>query len=333
MTLGFIGVLQDGLQSSSICNKVTHFGAASDSLCSKLFLIPKLRPDKNYFILLVLDLVMGPPRELQLSLASKMVESMKFLPCQGGVSDGYKNYIATKEIPNETYSEDGVALFRIQGSGPDNMQAIQVEPIASSLNSTYSYILHSGPTVFTWSGSLTTSDDQKLVERMLDVIKPDLQCRPQKEGVELEQFWDLLGGKSEYASQKIVRDAENDPNLFSCNFSVGKTFVNSIDASNIMKDVMTLCNLFSKHFHVTDIASKVPKVNVFVYNHMIFLSWMRRKEGVTRFAVTFITFKNIFGYKHNLQASNVDKHFISHKLVKIVARKVVSVIIFGMTAL
>ncbi|KAK7329763.1 hypothetical protein VNO77_23942 [Canavalia gladiata] len=179
-----------------------------------------------------------------LSLASKMTESMKFLPClariyegsepiqfhailqsfivfKGGLSDGYKNYIAEKGIPDDTYSDDGVALFRIQGSGADNMQAIQVEPVASSLNSCYCYILHSGSTVFTWSGGLTTSDDQELVERMLDLIKPDLQCRPQKEGVESEQFWDLLGGKSEYPTQKIVRDAENDPHLFSCNFSEG----------------------------------------------------------------------------------------------------------------
>ncbi|KHN22680.1 Villin-4 [Glycine soja] len=133
-------------------------------------------------------------RASALSLASKMVESMKFLPSQariyegsepiqfhailqscivfkGGRSDGYKNYIAEKEIPDETYNEDGVALFRIQGTGPDNMQAIQVEPVASSLNSAYCFILHSGPTVFIWSGGLATSDDQELVERMLDLIK------------------------------------------------------------------------------------------------------------------------------------------------------------------
>ena len=119
------------------------------------------------------------------------------------MSDGYKNYITENEIPDVTNSEDGVALFRVQGSGPENMQAIQVEAVrcprpmvlhfhpvhtsanihivvflffcshqvGSSLNSSYCYILHSGPTVFTWCGSLTTPDDQELVERFLDVIK------------------------------------------------------------------------------------------------------------------------------------------------------------------
>ncbi|KAL2534757.1 Villin-4 [Abeliophyllum distichum] len=195
------------------------------------------------------------------SQASKMVESLKFLPTQariyegkepiqffaifqsfivfkGGLSEGYKHYIAEKELEDDTYREDGLALFRVQGSGPDNMQAIQVEPVASSLNSSYCYILHSGSSVFTWSGNLTTSEDQELVERQLDLIKPDMQSRLQKEGAESEQFWDLLGGKSEYPSQRIARDAESDPHLFSCNFSKGGLKVTEIYNFN-QDDLMT----------------------------------------------------------------------------------------------
>ncbi|OMO79453.1 Villin headpiece [Corchorus olitorius] len=185
------------------------------------------------------------------SLASKMIESMKFLAAQacihegsepiqfftifqsfivfkGGLSDGYKNYIAEKEIPDETYTEDGVALFRVQGSGPDNMQAIQVEAVASSLNSSYCYILHSGSTVFTWAGNLTSPDDHELVERQLDIIKPNLQSKSHKEGSESEQFWELVGGKSEYPSQKISRVPEGDPHLFTCTFSKGNLKVKEI---------------------------------------------------------------------------------------------------------
>ncbi|CAN1808203.1 VLN4 [Linum perenne] len=133
-------------------------------------------------------------RASAVSQASKMVESLKFLTAQaricegtetlqflsifqcfiifkGGLSAGYKKFIEEKELTDETYSEDGIALFRIQGTGPENMQAIQVEPVASSLNSSYCYILHNGSTVFTWSGNLTTTEDQEVVERLLDLIK------------------------------------------------------------------------------------------------------------------------------------------------------------------
>lgn len=57
---------------------------------------------------------------------------------------------------------------------------------------------------------------------LANCLQPDLQCKPQREGAESEQFWELLGGKSEYPTQKIARDGENDPHLFSCNFSEGK---------------------------------------------------------------------------------------------------------------
>ncbi|XP_027175354.1 villin-4-like [Coffea eugenioides] len=195
------------------------------------------------------------------SQASKMVESLKFLATQariyegsepiqffvifqsfivfkGGLSEGYKKYIADKELQDDTYTEDGLALFRVQGTGPENMQAIQVEPVASSLNSSYCYILHSGSSLFTWSGNLTTAEDQELVERQLDIIKPNMQCKVQKEGAESEQFWDLLNGKSEYPSQKIGRDAETDPHLFSCTFSKGDLKVTEIYNFN-QDDLMT----------------------------------------------------------------------------------------------
>jgi gelsolin len=91
-------------------------------------------------------------RASAISLANKMVESMKFVPAQarinegkepiqffvimqsfitfkGGVSDAFKKYIAENDIPDTTYEAEGVALFRVQGSGPENMQAIQIEAV------------------------------------------------------------------------------------------------------------------------------------------------------------------------------------------------------------
>ncbi|KAL0681890.1 hypothetical protein Bca4012_048737 [Brassica carinata] len=133
-------------------------------------------------------------RASAISMASKMVESMKFMPAQariyegkepiqffvimqsfitfkGGLSDTFKKYIAENEVPETTYDAEGIALFRVQGSGPENMQAIQIEAFSTGLNSSYCYILHGDSTVFTWRGNLTSSDDQELMERMLDLIK------------------------------------------------------------------------------------------------------------------------------------------------------------------
>lgn len=52
-------------------------------------------------------------------------------------------------------------------------------------------------------------------------LQPNTQSKLQKEGAESEQFWDLLGGKSEYPSQKLTREHESDPHLFSCTLTKG----------------------------------------------------------------------------------------------------------------
>ena len=96
----------------------------------------------------------------------------------------------------------------------------------------------------------------------------------------------------------------------------------------LLKDIASIDN-------IVDLASKASKVTKFAYNHMVFLSWLRKREGwkeivrpgVTRFATTFITLKNIYDHKNHLQALVVDDHFVSHTLAKSVAGKVVKEII------
>ncbi|KAL0798285.1 hypothetical protein Bca101_053459 [Brassica carinata] len=170
-----------------------------------------------------------------------------FIVFKGGISSGYKKCIAEKEVDDDTYNENGLALFRIQGSGPENMQAIQVDPVSSSLNSSYCYILHNGSSVFTWIGNLATSTDQELVERQLDLIKPNLQTRAQKEGSESEQFWELLGGKTEYRSQKLTKEPESDPHLFSCSFT--KDILKVTEIYNFTQDDLMTEDVFIVDCH------------------------------------------------------------------------------------
>ncbi|XP_054778335.1 uncharacterized protein LOC129286400 [Prosopis cineraria] len=95
-----------------------------------------------------------------------------------------------------------------------------------------------------------------------------------------------------------------------------------------LKDIASLDN-------VSALATKASKITVFVYNHMIFLSWLRKRPGwkeimhpgATRFATTFITLHSIYMHKHDLQALVTDKHFVDHKLSKTQAGIIVTAII------
>lgn len=171
--------------------------------------------------------------------AEKIVESLRFFPVQvamfegnepiqflsifqnlivykGGLSTGYKKFIATEGLQDATYGEDGLALFRVQQSGPKNIQAIQVEPVVSSLNSLYCYILLDGSSIFRWFGEATTSEDHEIVMRQLHLLKPNCQANPEKEGSESDLFWDSLGGRLEYPSEAVSREVLKKGRLYGC---------------------------------------------------------------------------------------------------------------------
>ncbi|KAJ0084553.1 hypothetical protein Patl1_31125 [Pistacia atlantica] len=51
---------------------------------------------------------------------------------KGGLSARYKKSIEEKGVVDETYDEDKMALFRVQGMNPNSMQAIQVDLVSLS---------------------------------------------------------------------------------------------------------------------------------------------------------------------------------------------------------
>lgn len=56
-----------------------------------------------------------------------------------------------------------------------------------------------------------------------------------KDRSEYDQFWKILGIKSEYSSQKIARDQESDAHLFCCTFLKGK--------KEFIKFLASICSL------------------------------------------------------------------------------------------
>ncbi|XP_071724262.1 villin-1 [Rutidosis leptorrhynchoides] len=133
---------------------------------------------------------------------------------KGGMSNQYKNLITENGVADETYVEDKTALFRVQGTNPQNMQAIQVKEVSSSLNSSYCYILQHEKSIFTWIGNLSPTRDHDLLDRMLAFINPAWLPLSVREGNEPDTFWNALGGKAEYSKEKEIKRHPEDPHLF-----------------------------------------------------------------------------------------------------------------------
>ncbi|GMY10606.1 villin-1 isoform X2 [Fagus crenata] len=156
---------------------------------------------------------------------------------KGGMSKRYKKFIAEKGITDETYYGIQTALFRVQGTSPQNMQAIQVDLVSSSLNSSYCYILQTETFIFTWIGNLSSTRDHDLLDRMLELINSTLQPISVREGSEPDTFWNALGGKAEYPKGKEMKQYVEDPHLFALNTTEGDFKVKEI--YNFTQDDLT----------------------------------------------------------------------------------------------
>ncbi|KAL6523255.1 Villin-3 [Orobanche gracilis] len=147
---------------------------------------------------------------------------------KGGMSSGYKNYIADKGLNDETYTVDGVALIRISGTSLHNNKAVQVEAVATSLNSYECFLLQSGSSIFSWHGTQGTIEQQQLAAKVAEFLKPGSTIKHTKEGTESSSFWFTLGGKLSYTSKKVSSEVVRDPHLFAFSFNKGKFEVEEI---------------------------------------------------------------------------------------------------------
>ncbi|XP_041028590.1 villin-3-like [Juglans microcarpa x Juglans regia] len=147
---------------------------------------------------------------------------------KGGLSSGYKKSIADKGLVDETYMTDSVALIRISGTSVHNNKTVQVDAVATSLNSTECFILQSGSSIFTWHGNQCTFEQQQLAAKVAEFLKPGVALKHAKEGTESSSFWFPLGGKQSYTSKKVALEILRDPHLFAFSFTKGKFQVEEV---------------------------------------------------------------------------------------------------------
>ncbi|XP_028946360.2 villin-3 [Malus sylvestris] len=147
---------------------------------------------------------------------------------KGGLSSGYKKSVEEKGLTDETYTADCVALFRLSGTYVHNSKAVQVDAVATSLNSTECFILQSGSSMFAWNGNQCTIEQQQLAAKLAEFLKPGVTLKHAKEGTESSSFWFALGGKQSYTSNKVSQEIVRDPHLFSFSFNRGKFQVEEI---------------------------------------------------------------------------------------------------------
>lgn len=68
---------------------------------------------------------------------------------QGGKASGFKN-----RFEGDTYDVDGTRLFQVKGTSTLNTRAVQVEELASSLNTNDCFVLETPMETYIWYGKV-----------------------------------------------------------------------------------------------------------------------------------------------------------------------------------
>lgn len=147
---------------------------------------------------------------------------------KGGISPAYKKLIADKNLNDDTYISDGIALIRISKTSVHNNKVIQVDAVATSLSSTDSFLLQSGNSMFLWHGNASTFEQQQWAAKVAEFLKPGVVLKHAKEGTESSAFWFALGGKQSYSPKKDAQEIVRDPHLYVCSFNKGKLEVTEV---------------------------------------------------------------------------------------------------------
>uniref|UniRef100_A0A8C8SIQ7 Advillin n=1 Tax=Pelusios castaneus TaxID=367368 RepID=A0A8C8SIQ7_9SAUR len=125
--------------------------------------------------------------------------------------------------------EPPMRLFQIHGTDPSNTKAVEVPAFASSLNSNDVFLLRTQTEHYLWYGKGSSGDEREMAKQMAVSICEGTQ-ETVAEGQEPAAFWEMLGGKAPYASDKRLQEEVPDhpPRLFECSNKTGRFVVTEV---------------------------------------------------------------------------------------------------------
>ncbi|KAG7250301.1 hypothetical protein CRUP_014231, partial [Coryphaenoides rupestris] len=131
----------------------------------------------------------------------------------------------------------GKRLFQLRQSSSRATRAVEVEPLASNLNTNDVFVLKTPDATLVWRG-LGASDEEmagaKHVAAVLGGGTTDVT-----EGKEPASFWSALGGKKDYQTSKSLQNAVKAPRLFGCSNKTGRLIVEEVPGDFNQSDLAT----------------------------------------------------------------------------------------------
>ncbi|KAM4616917.1 gelsolin-like isoform 1-T8 [Polymixia lowei] len=128
-------------------------------------------------------------------------------------------------------------LFQVRANPAGNTRAVQVEAVASSLNSNDVFLLVWPDGCVVWEGQGSSGTESQGAQSLAGLL--DLTASSLKEGKEGDEFWDALGGKDDYCtSTRLKKELDADPpRLFSCSNKSGNFQIEEVPGEMTQDDL------------------------------------------------------------------------------------------------
>jgi hypothetical protein len=152
----------------------------------------------------------------------------------GGKASGFKTL---KQSDTDKVDTSKTELFHVRGTNPINTRGTEVEAKATSLNSGDVFILNTPNQQYVWYGKGSNVDEKKTGKHIGDIVKGPRKQTVVEEGKEPQDFWDKLGGKTQYADDDFLQDDPVEPRLFQMSNATGVFKVEEI--FNFSQDDLT----------------------------------------------------------------------------------------------
>eukprot|EP00656_Telonema_subtile_P055583 TRINITY_DN8653_c0_g1_i2.p1 TRINITY_DN8653_c0_g1~~TRINITY_DN8653_c0_g1_i2.p1 ORF type:complete len:1059 (-),score=356.49 TRINITY_DN8653_c0_g1_i2:136-3312(-) len=163
--------------------------------------------------------------------------------------------------PSCTAAHEGVALYHVRGSRPEQTHAVQVNVTAASLNSGDAFVLSTEHVrddtafkdLYIWRGTGCSEFELEQAQGVVARLNTDnLEVHQLEEGeetAETSMFWEALGGKAEYADAPYLMNDPREPRLFQISFRGGRFFVEEIvkfSQDDLAQDDVMLLDCFNE---------------------------------------------------------------------------------------
>uniref|UniRef100_A0A8C5EL21 Gelsolin n=1 Tax=Gouania willdenowi TaxID=441366 RepID=A0A8C5EL21_GOUWI len=139
-------------------------------------------------------------------------------------------------------------LFQVRSNSAGHTRAVELDAVASNLNSNDAFVLVSPGGSFLWVGTGASDTEKHGAQQLCDILGTSASA--QSEGGESGEFWECLGGKGDYRTSSRLKDKmdAHPPRLFACSNKTGNFIVREMTQDDLATDDVMILDTWEQVF-------------------------------------------------------------------------------------